>query len=81
MGGRGGPGMGGGEYGMGGGPRHHEMSRHDLEGMDPYMQEAVCCTAVTHTSPSAHARQWKHDIEFTVAVLDLFLHSVLNGDC
>jgi hypothetical protein len=37
--------------------------------------------AVTHTSPSAHARQWKHDIEFTVAVLDLFLHSVLNGDC
>jgi hypothetical protein len=44
MGGRGGPGMGGGEYGMGGGPRHHEMSRHDLEGMDPYMQEAVCCT-------------------------------------
>ncbi len=49
MGGRGGGGGGGGGMGVqpgdyhmggGGGPRHHDVGRHEME-MDPYMQDPV----------------------------------------
>ena len=44
--------MGGGGGG-GGGSRHHDMSRHDLDGMDPYLQEAVSWQRARGASGSA----------------------------